>query len=70
MRSETIRQELYKIRKKKTMTDIANDLGVTKQHVSQVVSRKYPSKRVKLAVAEAIGRDPQKVWPETFKKAS
>jgi transcriptional regulator with XRE-family HTH domain len=67
MRSETIRKELFRIRKQKTMTAIAQDLGVTRSLVSQVVARKIPSTRVKLAVAEAINRDPRTVWPELFK---
>ncbi|MGD9161345.1 MAG: helix-turn-helix domain-containing protein [Desulfobacteraceae bacterium] len=64
MNSEEIRIELFKVRKTKSMSDIAKDLGVSRSHVTQVVKRKFPSRRVKLAVAKAIGRDPREVWPE------
>jgi hypothetical protein len=66
MDSSEIRLELFKIRERISMTDIANILDVSKQAVSAEVKRKtkFPSTRIKLAIAEAIGQDPFYVWPE------
>jgi transcriptional regulator with XRE-family HTH domain len=66
MTSDEIRLELFKIRKKITMKDIGDIIDVSKQAVSAEVSRttKFPSLRIKLAIAEAINCDPIYVWSE------
>ncbi len=70
MKSETIRVALFRKRKEKTITALAKELGVSVPHILRVVERKSESKRVKIAIAELINKNPESVWPETFKKAS
>jgi len=67
MESEEIRLELFKRRKKVTMTRIADEVGVTRQAVSYVIDRKFISRRIMHAVAFAIDRDPVYVFPELLK---
>jgi Ner family transcriptional regulator len=45
-----------------TLADIARDLGVTYQHVWQVVVGRRRSARVEEAIAERIGKPPEKVF--------
>jgi hypothetical protein len=70
MKSETIRVALFRKRKEKTITALAKELNVSVPHILRVVERKSESKRVKVAIAELINKNPESVWPETFKKAS
>lgn len=70
MKSETIRVALFRKRKEKTITALAKELEVSVPHILRVVERKSESKRVKIAIAELINKNPESVWPETFKKAS
>lgn len=71
MSPEEIRIELFKNRKRVTMSRIARDVGVSRQAVSYVINRKFVSERIMRAVSDAIGRDPKYVFPERFiKKAS
>ena len=71
MEPENIRLELFKRRKKTSMSKIAKDLGVSHQAVSAVVAGELISERIMIAVADAIGHDPKYVWPDRFlKKAS
>ena len=51
------------VRRGITMTRIAKELGVTVQHVSSVVGGRNRSPRVERAVAEAIGRPTERVFP-------
>lgn len=51
------------LRKGKSMSDIARALEVTPGHVSQVVAGERRSPRVEAAVAAAIGRPVQAVFP-------
>lgn len=70
MKSETIRVALFRKRKEKTITALAKELNVSVPHILRVVERKSESKRVKIAIAELINKNPESVWPETFNKAS
>jgi hypothetical protein len=70
MKSETIRVALFRKRKEKTITALAKELNVSVPHILRVVERKSESKRVKVAIAELINKNPESVWPETFRKAS
>jgi lambda repressor-like predicted transcriptional regulator len=70
MKSEAIRRALFRVRKEKSQAQIARDLNVTPTHINRVVKRQSESKRVKLAIAEALNKNPEVVWPETFRKAS
>lgn len=51
------------LRREKTVTEIANELGVTISHVSQVINGKRRSPRVEHAVAELIGKPVTQVFP-------
>lgn len=44
--------------------EIAEKLHVTRQAVLQVINRKSTSRRIMLALAEAIGLPPAEVFPE------
>ena len=52
------------LRKGKTLAEIASGLDLTPGHVSQVVWGKRRSPVVEEAVAKAIGRPVQKVFPD------
>ncbi len=71
MTSEEIRLELFKIRKSGVnMAQIGRDLEppCTRQAVSAVVDRTLISKRIMLAVSEAIGLDARIVFPDYYTK--
>ncbi len=68
-------QEILKIRrdledKGMSLTAIARDLGVTKQHVSHVLRDKSVSARVKKAIVMALGWDPGVKHGTRVKRAS
>ena len=46
--------------------DIADKVGVTRQHVHMVIHRGDISHRVRKAISEAIGMDLKKIWPSTY----
>lgn len=71
MTSEEIRMELFKRRKQVTMSSIARELGVSHVSVINVINKTAISNRIMEAVARAIGKDKEYVFPEYFlKKAS
>jgi len=47
-----------------SLSDIARELGVSQQHVSQVVAGARRSPRVEEAVARAIGQSPEWIFGE------
>jgi lambda repressor-like predicted transcriptional regulator len=51
---------------KLTQKDLAKQLGVCEMTVSTVINRRCVSDRVMRAVAEAIGQDVRKVFPEYY----
>jgi predicted transcriptional regulator len=53
------------IRKGVSLTSIAETLGVTPQHVSQVLSGKRRSPTVEAEVARCLAQDVGDVFPET-----
>ena len=46
--------------------DIAEKVGVSRQHVHLVIHRGDVSHRVRKAIAEAIGMDLKRIWPSTY----
>ncbi|MCP4579429.1 MAG: transcriptional regulator [Deltaproteobacteria bacterium] len=71
MTSNEILLELYKKRKNGgNMAYIARNMdpSCSRQAVSGVVARSTASKRVAIAVSEAIGLPPRLVFPEYFRK--
>lgn len=64
MTSEEIKLELFKRRRDITMAGIARNLGVTRQAVQVVVDRRQTSQRIAAAVAAAIERPLEEVFPE------
>ena len=68
MTPEEIKIELFKRRKRITYSEIGKGLGVSRQAVHQVIDRKWTSIRIMEAVANAIGRDKEYVFPEYFLK--
>ena len=71
MLSEEIRLELFKRRKVTNLSKVARGLDppVTHSAVSQVIDRKWTSRRIMEAVAATIGKDVKYVFPELIKKA-
>ena len=53
---------------KVTMTSIANELGCTQTAVTLVINKKSVSARIMRAVAAAIDRPVEHVFPEYFAK--
>lgn len=69
MTSEEIRIELFKLRRSgTTMAWIGRSLDppCTRQAVSATIDRSIASRRIAYAVSEAIGLDPEIVFPEYF----
>ena len=53
-----------------TVTSIANGLGIAIPSVSQVISRAKNTRRVQKAIAKAIGKPVDEVFPEPTKEAA
>lgn len=70
MESDEIRLELFKIKKKLNMSQIARSLDppVTTTAVIRVVNREFVSIRIMEAIAAAINHDKKYVFPEYFLK--
>ena len=47
-----------------TLKDIADQLGVSLPSVSGIIHRKYPSRRISQAIADAIGLPLEEVFPK------
>lgn len=60
---EPIDRKIELIRAGVSMAEIGRTLGVTKEHVSMVVGGKRRSPRVETAVADAIGKPVEDVFP-------
>lgn len=70
MSPEEIRIELFKRRKEINMASIAKGMNppVSRQAVFHVIHRKFTSRRIMEAVAEALGREAKYVFPDYFLK--
>ncbi len=68
MTPEEIKIELFKARRRITYTEIAKGVGVSRQAVHQVIDRKWISNRIMEAVAKALSREKEYVFPEYFLK--
>ena len=66
MNPEEIKLEFFKRRKQTTMASVANKLGCSRTAVALVVDRKSVSERIMTAIADAIERPIEKVFPEHF----
>lgn len=64
MTSEEIRVELYRRKKTASMSLIARSIGVSRQAVYNTVDRRHKSARIAQAVADAIERPLEEVFPE------
>ena len=49
-----------------TQKKIALDLGVSEMAVSKIINKTTVSKRIMIAVAKAINKDPREVFPEYY----
>ena len=67
MEPEDIKRELWNRRRTVTQAGIGRSLGVTRQAVESVIQRRFRSRRIMDAVAEAIGREVKYVFPELIK---
>ena len=45
--------------------EIARKLGITKQFVNQVIKGHRPTRRVREAIARAVGKPVEKLWPNS-----
>ena len=68
MTPEEIRVELFKRRRTINHTQIAKGLGVSRQAIYQVIDRKFVSIRIMEAVAAAVGKHRNEVFPDYFLK--
>jgi DNA-binding XRE family transcriptional regulator len=65
MKPHEIKVEIYRRRPEGlTITSIAKSIGVTKQAVSLIIERRQSSARIAQAVADAIERPLEEVFPE------
>ena len=53
-----------------SLTEIARTTGVTRQWVSMVVNGHKKSKRVRKAIAVAVGKSVEELWPNGGNKAA
>ncbi len=51
-----------------TLADLARHIGVSHSAVSMIVSGRSRSARIEQAVADALDRKPQDIWPEYYEK--
>ena len=59
------------IRARKSQADIARNLGVDKAIVTRVIKGQRTSKRVRMAIAEAVGKRIEDLWPSRpYKRAA
>ena len=49
-----------------SLSQLARDLGVTRQAVRNALPSRYP--RMERVLAAEIGLDPQTIWPERYRK--
>lgn len=49
-----------------SLSQLARDLGVTRQAVRNALSSRYP--RMERVIAAEIGLDPEMIWPERYRK--
>lgn len=49
-----------------SLSQLARDLGVTRQAVRNALSSRYP--RMERVIAAEIGLDPEIIWPERYRK--
>ncbi len=71
MTSEEIRIKLFKLRKTGVnMARIARELDppCSRQAISAVIDRQIASRRIVLAISDAMGIEPKLVFPEYFRK--
>jgi lambda repressor-like predicted transcriptional regulator len=69
MNSIEIKILLY--RKRRSIASIARDLGVTDAAIHHVINGRRPSRRVRMAIAKAVGKRVEELWPsKSFKKAA
>jgi Ner family transcriptional regulator len=49
-----------------SLSQLARDLGVTRQAVRNALSSRYP--RMERVIAAEIGLDPETIWPERYRR--
>lgn len=49
-----------------SLSQLARDLGVTRQAVRNALSSRYP--RMERVIAAEIGLNPETIWPERYRK--
>jgi predicted transcriptional regulator len=62
MKANDIRAEL--VRRNISMVSVARSIGVSQPAVSQIISGKKTSSRIRQAIAKAIGKPVDEVFPE------
>jgi predicted transcriptional regulator len=67
MEANDIRAEM--VRRKITVVSIAKKLGIAQPSISQVITRKKHTLYIRQAIAEAIDRPVEEVFPETKEAA-
>lgn len=69
METKEIQYEIWRRRPDVTMASIGRAIGVSTQAVQQTVVRKMKSVRISQAVADAIERPLEEVFPELAERA-
>jgi Ner family transcriptional regulator len=49
-----------------SLSQLARDLGVTRQAVRNALASRYP--RMERVIAAEIGLDPETIWPERYRR--
>lgn len=49
-----------------TVSNLSDELGVSKGFISRVLSGQARSARIEAFVANKLGTDPSKLWPQNF----
>jgi lambda repressor-like predicted transcriptional regulator len=64
MDPEEIKIEFFKRRRQVMMKDVAAKVGVTPAAITRVIERQFKSRRIAIAIAEALERPAEEVFPE------
>ena len=66
--ADPIERKIAIIRSGKSQAQIARELHVSKVIVTHVIKDQRMSRRVRMAIARALGMPVEKIWPQNNKK--
>jgi hypothetical protein len=64
----TVEIKILLYRNRKSISSIARDLKVTDAFVHHVINGRRSTKRVRMAISQAVGKPVEKLWPQANNK--